>query len=400
MHPLKLLLAEIRYRKLSFALSVAAVTVAVALFVAGPVLVDGYSRQTQAELARLEDDTRKVMRDLGFNLMLVHRDTDVVTFLANHLPTIDMPQEFVDKLAKDRRLTLVTHLVGTLRAQIPFDGRVVLLSGYLPETPQAHMKHETPMGYTVAPGTVLLGHQLGQKHQPGQTIRVKDKEFRVAQVLPEQGNEEDGQIGMNLADAQALLGKAGKINLILALECRCGENALPDIRKQLTRTLPETQVIRDASKAVARARQREIVGQQRQDVARLMTTLLGVVTPLVVLAAAVWIGLLALFNVRERRSEIGLLRALGKNSAAIAWLFLGRAVLVGLAGGALGLLLGASLAWAGTARAFDVPTLDLVLRPSLLLAALAGAPLVAALASYLPTLTAVTQDPALVLRDA
>ena len=38
----------------------------------------------------------------------------------------------------------------------------------------------------------------------------------------------------------------------------------------------------------------------------------------VVLAAAVWVGLLALVNVRERITEIGVFRALGKSSARIA----------------------------------------------------------------------------------
>jgi len=42
-----------------------------------------------------------------------------------------------------------------------------------------------------------------------------------------------------------------------------------------------------------------------------------------VLAAAVWVGLLMLANVRERRIEIGILRALGKTSGMIAALFLG-----------------------------------------------------------------------------
>jgi putative ABC transport system permease protein len=364
------------------------------------------------------------MRDMGFNLMLVQRDTDIVSFLGNRLPTIDMPQEYIERLAKDRRLTLVTHLVATLRARMAWNGHDVLLNGYLPEASQAHMKHESPMGYTVEPGSVLLGYHLGRERQVGQSLRVKDKEFRIAQILPEQGSEEDGQIAMSLSDAQALLGKPGKINLILALECRCGENSLPEIRKQLTRTLPETQVVRDVPKAVGRAKQREMVAQQqklllaqqkasldeqqhvleetrsrRENVQRLMLTLLGVVTPLVVLAASVWIGLLALLNVRERRAEIGLLRALGKDSGTIALLFLGKALLVGLAGSIAGFVAGAALAYVGGRQAFGVPAAAVGLQLRLLGIAIVGAPLVAVLASYLPTLAAVLQDPAQVLRD-
>lgn len=449
MNTLRLLCAEIGYRKLNFAMAVVAVAAAVALFVAGPMLVEGYSRQTHAELealeqrvtesaqrvaqteqesaaelALLEDETRKVMRDLGFNLMLVHRDTDIVQFLANKMPTLDMPQDYVQQLAKDKRLTLVTHLVGTLRTKIAWGGRDVYLTGYLPETPQSHMRHETPMGYVVEPGTVLLGYQLGKDRKPGDTVKIQDQSFRVAEVLSEQGTEEDSSLTVNLADAQTLLKKPGKVNLILALECKCTENALPQIRRQLATALPETQVLRDTSKAVARSKQRTLVSQKhreivarqkatlqerkqtlaetvarRERVQSLMETLLGIVAPLAVLVAAVWVGLLMLANVRERRSEIGILRALGKTSGTIAALFLGKAVVLGLLGGAIGLGVGVGLAALLTAPTPSVALAHVSLRPEMLLAALLGAPLVAALASYLPTLAALSQDPATALRE-
>jgi putative ABC transport system permease protein len=364
------------------------------------------------------------MRDLGFNLVMVHRETDIVQYLASKLPTIDMPQDYVQQLARDKRITLVTHLVGALRAKTSWEGREVQVVGYLPEAPQSHMKHETPMGYAVSPGTALLGYQLGKGHKPGQAIKLQEKSFRIAEILPEQGTEEDTLIAVNLADAQSLLNKPGKINLILALECRCTENALPQIRKQLGMVLPETQVLRDTSKATARSRQRALVGEKhksiierqkallaerkqalaetatrRERIQGLMETLLGVVTPLVILASALWVGLLMLANVRERRSEIGILRALGKTSASIATLFLGKAVLLGLLGGAIGLALGAAVAAVASAPGPEAAWSSVSLRPEMLLAALLGAPLVAAIASYLPTLAALGQDPATALRE-
>ena len=124
MSTFKLLLAEIRYRKVNFVLSLLAITIAVTLFVASPVLVDGYGRETDAELelleqgvkesqarvtaseeqqraemAQLTDDTRKAMLQMGFNLSIVHRDTDLIDFVSTGLPTVDMPQEYLDRLA-------------------------------------------------------------------------------------------------------------------------------------------------------------------------------------------------------------------------------------------------------------------------------------------------------------
>ena len=52
-------------------------------------------------------------------------------------------------------------------------------------------------------------------------MQLGGRAFRVADMLPEQGTADDETIVMHLRDAQALLDKPGKINLILALECRC-----------------------------------------------------------------------------------------------------------------------------------------------------------------------------------
>ena len=461
MSTFKLLLAEIRYRKLNFALSLLAVTIAVALFVTGPILIDGYGHQTETELkqlhagvvesqarvaqsereadaalTKLEDDTRIAMRDMGFNLEIVHRDTDTIDFNSSQVPTLDMPQEYIDRLAADRSLTMITHLVAILREKITWGDHQVLLDGYLPEATQSHMRRKAPMGYILQPGTVYLGYHLGKHKKVGETIEVLGKEFRLAAVFKEQGSRQDSTIAMHLSDAQALLAKPDRIekpiNLILALDCRCAEADLPLIRKQLADALPETHVIRDRSKAAARANQRAMVKQQHDQIVALhrrdleqrqntlaetearrakiqqgMETLAGVMTWLVVLGSAVWVGLLAWSNVRERVTEIGVLRALGKSSTRIAALFLGKAIILGLLGAATGFSLGAGLGYAiGTdaTQSFGFRPLyaaaDHFTFPyDLLVFALVGAPLLSAMASYLPTLFAVTQDPAVVLRD-
>jgi len=180
MNLLKILLAEIGYRKLNFLLSLIAVVVAVAMFVAGPVLINAYHDQTDEQLFKLDDETRKLMLGMGFNLLIVHRDTDMADFWAADFATHDMPQEYIDRLAADGRLTLVTHLVATLKSKIDWENRKVLLVGHLQETPQPHraqtafakkqqaqQKKKKPMGYDIAPGTVQLGHELGIGREVG-----------------------------------------------------------------------------------------------------------------------------------------------------------------------------------------------------------------------------------------
>jgi len=412
----RMLLAEIGYRKLNFLLSLIAVIVAVAMFVAGPVLIDAYRDQTDEQLLKLEDETRKLMAGMGFNLLIVHRDTDMADFWAADFATHDMPQEYIDRLAADGHLTLITHLVATLKSRIDWENRKVLLVGHLKETPQTHraltkfakdqqemkqaqQKKKKPMGYDIAPGTVQLGFELGVGREAGQSIDVLGKPFKIVQILPEQGSKEDIAINMHLTDAQELLGKEGRINQILALGCKCAGESLPKIRSQLALVLPDTHITEDKTKAVARAEQRNEVTEHRNTQLGRVETLAGLITPLVVITCAIWVGLLALTNVRERRTEIGILRALGKSSTTIACLFLGKAMLVGVVGAAAGFVLGSALArWLGV-TALEVAPEQFTVQYTLLVIALVGAPLLSAIASYLPTLSALMQDPATVLRD-
>lgn len=405
----KILLAEIRYRKLNFVLSLFAVIMAVTLFVAGPVLVDGYGRQTHVELAQLENETRKLMRDMGFNLLIVHRDTNMSDFWAADFAARDMPQEYVRRLANDERLTMVTHLVASLQQKITWNNRKVLLVGYLPETPQPHraqtefakkrQQKKVPMGYDVEPGTVHLGYELGVGRKEGETVEVLGKPFRIAKIDFEQGSKKDITIKMHLNDAQALLSKTGRINQIEALECDCAGAELANIRKQLEDVLPETRITELRTIALARAEQRAEVRNARNKMQGLVETLAAVITPVIVLACAIWVGLLALVNVRERRTEIGILRAIGKGSGTIAALFLGKAVLLGLFGAAVGFVLGSGLAAVLGGYALGVTADQFAVHYHVLLISLLGAPLLSAVASYLPTLSALMQDPAVVLRD-
>ncbi len=422
----KMLLAEICYRKLNFILSLLAISIAVTLFVAGPVLVDGYARQTQVliadaerttsdELAALEKRTRRLMRDIGFNLMIVHRDTNMTDFWASDFAAADMPQEYLDRLAKSPHLTMVTHLVATLQQKIQWHGRKVLLVGYLPEATQSHMRKKSPMGYNVKPGTVLLGHELGVGMMTGgktagEEIEVLGHKFKIEKILPEQGSKEDITIALHLADAQAVLGKPRRINQIMALGCRCAQDSLPGIRKQLSYVLPETRITEFRTRALARAQQRELVeskqkrimadmADSRAAVQGTMQSLAEVTTPIVVIACAIWVGLLTLSNVHQRRAEVGLLRALGKQSPQIAALFLAKSLLLGLLGGGLGFVFGSGLAQLLGTRVLTVDPGLFATDYNVLAAALIGAPLLAMAAAYLPTLVALRQDPAVALRE-
>jgi ABC-type lipoprotein release transport system permease subunit len=348
--------------------------------------------------------------------------------------SFDMPEEYVERLAESPEITKIVHLVATLRQMVEWEGKPRLIVGFAPEATQSHLEKKAPMGYQIKPGAVYLGHVAAEGYSVGDNVEILGKTFEIAHILPAHGKaEEDIAICMHLKDAQEVLDKPGKISEILALGCKCKTvERLEEITQQLELVLPEAKVTEMRIQAIARQDQRnlveahfaqtmadykskrakiaaqeeakrlEIIGQEknhRGQVASLLKGVTSVVTPLVVLGCTIWVGLSAWLNVRERRNEIGLLRALGKGSLNIASLFLGKAVLLGLCGGLCGCALGYLLAWWLATGMFEVSSQNFV--PSLLvsLCTIAGTPLIAAIGSYLPTLYAVVQDPAVVLME-
>ncbi len=518
MTSVRLLVAEIGYRRVNFLLCVLAVVVAAALFVAGPMLISAHSEETSREvqaqeartgkqleemrqrletkldakrekldaeldtlvaandqrlaemrdetdqiLEELEKGTRKAMKDLGFNLNIVHKDTTMGGLYMEH-KVADMPEEYIQRLAEAEEINMIRHLVATLQAMIKWNDRTVLLVGFLPEVHQSHMSEKPPMGANIKEGTVIVGHELAAAAgdgegglKEGDTIQIPSPDgemsFEVAQVLPEHGTQEDVTLEVHLHDAQKILGKPGLISQIMALGCHCAEANMPNIRAKLAEVLPDTRITEHLTRRLARAEQRDLVAKQRaelmatekaacsasvremqndhqriltamevsnqnqlkdtqaegdtivaslkasrESVQRTLSGLVRVTTPLVIIASAAFVALMLWNNVRERRQEIAVLRAIGKGAGTVASLFVGRAVLLGVIGGILGCLIGYFTA-RGIGQLLSVSAASFEFSTPLLVGTLVGAPLVAVLASYLPTLSAVRQDPAILLQD-
>lgn len=378
----RLILKELVHRRLNALLSVLGILVAVALFVA---------YLTTAEASHRE--TTRLTRDIGFNLRIIPADTDMERFWVDGYSDRTMPEETVQRLAGyDRVFVSFNHLVATLQGKFRFREHEVILTGLAPAI-VAPAKRNQPMGFAIQPGTVHLGYQVAQQFgvKKGDLLELGSARFTVAQCLVESGTDDDLRVFGELADVQRLLGQPGRINEIKAIDCLCltsEQDPLKVLRAELAKVLPEAKVLQLRTIADARARQRQTA-----------TKYAAFLTPFLLAAAAAWIGVLAILNVRERKVEIGILRALGYGSAPIAALFLVRAALLGIAGAAGGYLLGSALAVHFGPEIFRVTAKSIRTMPSLLLWAAIAAPAFAALASCLPTMLAVTQDPAETLRE-
>jgi putative ABC transport system permease protein len=124
-------------------------------------------------------------------------------------------------------------------------------------------------------------------------------------------------------------------------------------------------------------------------------TLLWLVTFASLLAAALAVGASSASSVIERRTEIGLMKALGAGSSTVGWLLAAEQLLLAFVGGCTGYALGLLLARFLGTKIFGVPP-----EPSLLVLGviLVLAAAVTLLGSALPLRRAARFDPAPILR--
>jgi len=376
---IRLIWKEFCGRKASFLFSALAIAAAVALCTM-LALTEAASRR----------ETKRLMRDLGFNLRVIPRATDMNHFYLTGYSDQTMPEDSLDALAKVENLSY-NHLVSVLHGKMELGGREVLLMGISEE--RAPPGQQKPlMVRAIQPGSIHIGSEIADQMQwkKDEDQLLSGHTFHIARCMPEMGSIDDLRIVGSLADIQTILGLAGQINEIKAIDCLCltpSENPRDILQAEIERTLPDTRVVMLSTIAEARARQRQTSDRHAH-----------FVIAAVLLVAAAWVGVMAVINVRQRASEIGLLRALGYGSSSIASLILGRAVLIGLISAVLGAALGTWGAMAYGPSIFQVTARAIQPQPALFWYALLVTPLFAAAASLIPAALAVAQDPAAVLR--
>jgi putative ABC transport system permease protein len=422
----RLIRREITHRKLNFLLSLLSVVIAVACLAGAWTLLRVEERRTAAVLAQkqreveiagaeLQESMRKITLGLGFNLLITPQGQDMNELhLEGGLSRV-MPEEYVDRLAQSKIVT-VNHLLPTIvkRLTWPEQNLPIILQGTRGEVPILHANPKKPLLDAVPPGRMVLGYHVAErlKLKPDDQVTLLGREFTVLRTHAERGNTDDSTVWVHLAEAQELLGMKNLIHAVFALECHCAGERLPAIRKEISGILPGTQVMERGPPALARTEARsraeenavhalKLEQASRAQLRRQQEQFAGVLVPVVFTGCLVWVGFLAFANVRERRAEIGILRAIGFRSRQILVIFLGKAAILGLAGAFPGYLLGALIgaqrsvggAGGGGATAGLAPDLGL------LGAAIAMALLLAVFGTWIPALWAARQDPANVLQE-
>jgi len=284
-----------------------------------------------------------------------------------------------------------------------------------------------PLLDAVVPGKIVVGYeihsQLGLK--VGDSFSILGHDFEVSKLHPQRGSHDDVTVWIDLGQAQELLGMENLIHTILALECECAGDRISQIREEIKAILPGTRVIERYSRALTRAESRAKAKQVaeaslrkeieygsatlereqhgRAELQDRHADLVSVLIPLVMIACAIWIALLSYNNVRQRRDEIGILRALGLGSRQLLGLFLSRAVLTGVVGGLVGMAIGLLIGtWLGDSSFLGNESGSAPMSSNMIavvVLTMVMAPFFSVIASWLPAMMATNQDPATVLQE-
>lgn len=415
-----LILREMGHRKGHFLLSLVAVAAAVASLVGAVTLLDAHRQRTERLLAGMRaeveaktnqtnDEIRKITKGLGFNILILPKDQNLHEVYDKGFAEKTMPEEYVKRLT-DSDIAVINHVLPSLirKVEWPEQRRSILLVGTRGEAKVKNLSETKPILDAVPKGKAVLGYELHHqlRIETDASIQLLGRAFQVQKCLPRRGSQDDISVWINLAEAQELLNLQGQINAIYALECNCESvDRIGQIREEVAALLPETQVTEFQSQAVARAEARNLAWKQGADaiaaekansdnLQRERENLAGWLVPLVLAVSALWIALLAYGNVKARVSEIGVLRALGVGNGRILWLFLGKALILGVVGAVVGYPLGfgLGLVWSGGTQEAAA-----LFSGTLLALSLSIAPVLALCASWIPAQVATRLDPAVVL---
>jgi putative ABC transport system permease protein len=254
---------------------------------------------------------------------------------------------------------------------------------------------------------VLLGEHLAARlnRTPGEEIAIAGQPRRIAGILST-GGAEDDQIVAPLALAQRILGKPGAVRRIYVSAVTKPED---DFARRNPKSMspamydrwycsPYAQSIAfQLQEAIPHSHAEQIrqVAQNEGTVLLRIQGLMLLITLAALLASALAVSASMATAVIERRSEVGLMKALGAGNLAVAVLFFAEATLLALLAGAVGFAGGALLA---RQIGYSIFASQITVQPVLLPVILSIAVLVTFIGSAAAIRLAVKFDPVYALR--
>ena len=354
--------------------------------------------------------------NLGANILVLPQTTTIDNYYAADINAPEMPEDYIDRITGST-IQGVDNLSPKLSARIQIEGHSLVLTGIVPKNELASKPLWQTVGFSdpglqaaCDPNNImnrsrgyedpklqrkaidslgkydcLAGSDVAAKLslEEGSSLRIKGTELKVAKVLPQTGTVDDGRIFLHLQTAQKIMGKGRVINAIEIMGCcsAISEGLLGNLRN----ILPDTKITTINH-----------IVQTQVDTNNTMGKFSLIFLIIIILVGGLSIGNYMWSNVEERKREIGSLLAIGASPRDIYYIFIGKALILGLTGGIAGYLLGSM---AGMILGPQIAGIKVLPVPMLFIWAVAIAVGVSVIASYLPARRAAKLDPALILQE-
>ncbi|MGO8749436.1 MAG: ABC transporter permease [Thermoguttaceae bacterium] len=354
-----------------------------------------------------EKAVAREMDSLGANVLVLPKSSTLQDYYAADMQGETIPEEYVTQLAMSD-LAGLDNISPKLSLPVELQGKTFTLTGILPKSEfQAKAAwggagvFSRPIGCgasvgmmgsedkktlarkrvieTLEDNEVLVGADVAAK------LRLKDadkldvlgKTFSVTAVLPQTGTVDDSRIFAHLHVVQDLSKKGPVINAIEVVGC-CQEISKGLVAK-INTLLPDAKVVTITQIAASQI-----------NINRMMSNLSLMFLVIIIFVGGASIANYMYANVFERRREIGTLMALGANSGLVLRIFLLKALILGVAGGIGGYVIGTVLAVVLGPKLAGVIVLPM---PMLALLAVGVSVALALVASYFPARRAARLDP-------
>ena len=353
---------------------------------------------------------------LGANILVLPKSVSVQDYYSADMHDEEFPEEYIDRLVLSD-LQGLDNLSPKLSIPVNVRGRNYTLTGILPKkefrskamwqgagifsqpagcgvvidgslsnntTPKETLVRKRVIE-TLGESEVLVGNDVAVllEIKQGDTFQVFGKMFSVTAILPQTGTVDDSRIFAHLHTVQKLAGKGSVINAIEIVGC-CNEISQGLVQK-INKLLPEAKVV-----TITQVVDTQVKTNQ------MMSRLSLIFLAIIVLVGGVSIANYMYANVFERRREIGTLMAMGAGSSFILKMFLLKALLLGLAGGIGGYIIGTVLAVTLGPKLARIPVLPM---PILMVWAIAISTAIALVACYFPARHAAYLEPSSTIQE-
>ena len=324
-----------------------------------------------------EKAVAREMDSLGANILIMPKSVTLQDYYAADMQGDTIPEEYVTQLAMSD-LQGLDNLSPKLSVPVDLQGRSFTLTGILPKSEfQAKAAwagagiFTRPAGCGAMPTMAFAGddkktlvrqrviENLEQDEslvgadvatalalKEGDRLSLLGREFKVTALLPQTGTIDDSRVFAHLHTVQELTDKGPVVSAIEVVGC-CQEISNGLVGK-INRLLPEAKVVTITQIADAQIKMNHM-----------MSRLSAIFLVIIVVVGGAGIANYMFANVYERRREIGTLMSLGATSFLILRIFLLKALLLGIAGGVGGYLLGTVLAVVLGPKLAGVPVLPM-----------------------------------------